>query len=223
MAWAVVVNLLPLCMPTTPKYNGTRLILAVFPPLAVLAAVGLGWGIREVGQRLGLTAERQRWRVAAGVLIMVAVSPLLRATADTYPWNLSYYNAFIGGTPGAVARGMEATYWGETYAGALPWLNEHAPLRARVWANIPGFVTSLRMYQGFGMLRDDLLIEGGSEAFQQADLWWVVNKITELGPEGEQAVREGHLLYSAKTGDVPLVWVFAATRGQGGHKGGSDD
>jgi 4-amino-4-deoxy-L-arabinose transferase-like glycosyltransferase len=221
MGWAVVVNLLPLCLPGSPKYNGERLMLPVFPPLALLAAVGIGALIRQIVQRLEVDARRRK--LVAGLAVVLALTPLLRATADSYPWNLSYYNALIGGTAGAVAKGMEATYWGETYAGALPWLNQHAPPGAVVWANIPGFVTSLRMYQGFGMLREDLLIVGGGEAFAQADLWWVVNKPTELGVEGEQAVREGRKLFSADLDGVPLVWVFAGPRLRADFSGGSDD
>ncbi len=210
MAWAFLMHILPGSLPGSPKYNGVRLFLPVFPPLMVLAAAGFGWLARAAVRPLASSLEEERPRVM--VLMVLALLPMLAATAWTHPYGLSYYNALIGGTRGAVERGMEATYWGETYAAALPWLNQHAPQGAKVWINVPGFVSSMAMYQGFGMLRPDLELTGGPEALQQADLCVVVNKPTEWGPEARGLVAVGGALYVEELGGAPLTWVFPGPR-----------
>lgn len=206
MAWAVIVHIVPGSLPDSPKYNGVRLFLPVFPPLMVLAAAGFGLLARAAVRPLASSLEEERPRVMA--LMVLALLPLLAVTARTHPYCLSYYNAFIGGPSGAVARGMEATYWGETYAAALPWLNQHAPEGAQVWINVPGFVSSMALYQGFGKLRSGLELTGGREALGQADLCVVVNKPTEWGPEARGLVRAGGALYTEELGGAPLTWVF---------------
>lgn len=206
MGWAVLIHILPGALPGSPKYNGVRLFLPIFPPLMVLAAAGFGYLARVAVRPLAGSLAEERPRVM--VLMVGALLPLLAATARTHPYGLSYYNVLIGGTRGAVQRGMEATYWGETYVAALPWLNQHAPQGAKVWINVPGFVSSMAMYQGFGMLRPDLELTGGPEAFQQAELCVVVNKPTEWGPEARGLVAKGGALYVEQLGEAPLTWIF---------------
>lgn len=215
MTWTVVIHLLPLCLPSTPKYNGVRLFLPVFPALAVVAAVGFGFYSRRLMAWLEekwreFPAEEmlRRRRLTVGLLLFLAIVPSLYATAMTHPWQMSYYNVGIGGLAGAARAGMEVTYWGETYMAALPWLNQHAPSGAFVWINIPGFASSVAMYQEFGMLRRDLQIVAGPEAFTRADLCVVANKVTEYGEQGALLVAKGTPLFTEEIDGVPLVWVF---------------
>ena len=46
LGWALAVNFLMNSLPATPKYNGCRLFLPVFPLIAMLAGIGIGWGVR---------------------------------------------------------------------------------------------------------------------------------------------------------------------------------
>lgn len=205
MVWGFVVNILPSCLPGSPKYNGVRLFLPVFPYLAVLAA--LGW--RVVADWVGTRVTAlETWKLRA-LLLLVGLVPLLMATAYSHPWGMSYYNALIGGPKGAVARGMEATYWGETFAAALPFLNEKAPPEAKVWINVAGFVSTVRMYQSFGMLRPDLELTAGPQGLAEAQLAVVANKPTEWGPEARELVARGQALYTEELSGAPLVWVFS--------------
>jgi 4-amino-4-deoxy-L-arabinose transferase-like glycosyltransferase len=204
--WAVVVNLLPVMLPSSPKYNGVRLFLPVFVPLVVLAAAGFGWGARAIAARLARDLRERR--LVLVLLLLVALLPQVYMTMSVHPFGMSYYNALIGGLHGAAARGMEPTYWGDAYAAALPWLNEHAPRGARVWVNVAGFVSSLQIYQQFGLLRPDLQLTGGDAAFHGADLYLVMNKPTELGDLGKEIVGGGKALYVRELDHVPLVWVF---------------
>ncbi|MCE5236922.1 glycosyltransferase family 39 protein [bacterium] len=206
MLWAVIVNLVPAMLPSSPKYNGVRLFLPVFPPLAVLAAAGFGWAARGLATRLARDLRERR--LVLVLLLLVALLPQVYMTTSVHPFGMSYYNALIGGLHGAQQQGMEPTYWGDAYVAALPWLNEHAPQGARVWVNVAGFVSSVQIYQQFGMLRSDLQLTGGEAAFHGADLYLVMNKPTELGDLGKEIMGAGKALYVKELDEVPLVWVF---------------
>ena len=212
MTWAAFVNILPNSLPSSPKYNGVRLFLPIFVPLVILAAAGFGWLARALAARLASSAREMR--LVLGLLLVLALAPGLYATAKTYPFGMSYYNSLLGGTKGAVARGMEATYWGDTFLAAAPWLNEKAAPGAEVWINVVGYVSTMQMYQQFGLLRQDLKITGGDEAFRHADYCVVINKSTEYGRLGQELVQRGKVLYTQDLDSVPLVWVFAGERGQ---------
>ncbi|MBU0607839.1 MAG: glycosyltransferase family 39 protein [Armatimonadetes bacterium] len=206
MLWAVIVNLIPVMLPSSPKYNGVRLFLPVFPPLMVLAAAGFGWAARALAAKL--TRDLRERRLVLVLLLLLALLPQVYMTMSVHPFGMSYYNTLIGGLRGAQARGMEPTYWGDAYIVALPWLNEQAPHGARVWVSVAGFVSSVAIYQQFGMLRPDLQLTGGDKAFYGADLYLVMNKPTELGDLGKEIVGAGQALYVKELDGVPLVWVF---------------
>ena len=74
-----------------------------------------------------------------------------------YPHYVSYYGEGVGGLPGATKMGLETTYWCETYALALPILNEQARPGDKVWAD-PWSHDVLIYYQTQGRLRNDLVI-----------------------------------------------------------------
>lgn len=210
MAWAVLGNILPSSLPSSPKYNGVRLFLPVFVPLVILAAVGLGWLARAVAGKLAKSPREARLLLC--FCLILALAPGAYSTATSFPYGMSYYNLLIGGSHGAVEHGLEASYWGDTFYAAVPWLNEKAPQGAHVWINVPGFVSTMQMYQSFGLLRSDLRITAGDQAFEQAELYVVANKFTELGDLAKRRIGEGQPLYVKKLQDVPLVWVFGSQR-----------
>jgi len=92
----------------TPVYDGERLFLVAFPLWAIL----IGGGFAALWRRAG----GRRWRkvLAAGFLLAQGVG-----VVTFHPFGLSYYNAAVGGLPGAERLGLELTYWGDTVDGAL--------------------------------------------------------------------------------------------------------
>ena len=81
-------------------YDGERLFLVVFPAVAILA-----------GQGFGFVWDRSR-RIRRGMLVGFV---LAQGTGLIWmhPFGLSYYNALVGGLPGAERLGLELTYWGD--------------------------------------------------------------------------------------------------------------
>ena len=84
-----------------PVYDGERLFLIAFP----LWAIFIGRGFDEVWRR----GERAGFR--AGLLVVVAAQGY--GVVALHPFQLSYYNAIVGGLPGAERLGLELTFWGD--------------------------------------------------------------------------------------------------------------
>ncbi|WP_406695725.1 glycosyltransferase family 39 protein [Singulisphaera sp. Ch08] len=86
-----------------PVYDGERLFLLVFPLWAILIgrAFSLAWHRRSA---------HQAWcRVFLGLVLLAQGFGVM----TTHPFGLSYYNALVGGLPGAEQLGLELTYWND--------------------------------------------------------------------------------------------------------------
>jgi 4-amino-4-deoxy-L-arabinose transferase-like glycosyltransferase len=85
-----------------PVYDGERLFLLVFPLWAILIGRGFAWAWDRAGNRRGFRAALVALVLAQGY-----------GVAALHPFGLSYYNALVGGLPGAERLGLELTYWGD--------------------------------------------------------------------------------------------------------------
>jgi hypothetical protein len=152
-----LVPLLVLASGQSMVYDNERLLMNVFPFLAALAGIGFGWlliGIQRAAERM------QKLRLVTPVTILIAVLAFLPQSISMvrlYPHLLSYYSANVGGVPGANRMGLETTYWCESYAAAIPYLNELAQPGDMVWVD-PLSQNVMVYYQIHGRLRDDIKI-----------------------------------------------------------------
>jgi len=212
LIWGLAVNYLFASLPSTPKYTGCRLFLPVFPFIAIAAGVGIGWVARIVGNWAAAhspeNAQRTRSLAMAMVLALALVGPA-RAVVDFHPHELSYYNMFIGGLPGAARAGMEVTYWGETYLDAALWLNRNAPRGAVAWIEPPGCESMMGVYRNLGILRRDIRTTAGPQALPGADYAIFQNKVTEFSDIARRLLAERQPLAVAPLHGVPLVYVFS--------------
>jgi 4-amino-4-deoxy-L-arabinose transferase-like glycosyltransferase len=176
---AAAMPLLALAGGKSMVYDNERLFMASFPYVAMLAGCGLAWlltGVARVAQR------RRPGATVPGVLLLVIAAqlPQLLSAATLYPHLLSYYSETVGGLPGARRLGMETTYWCETYAAALEYVNIHARPGAVVWVEDWSHDV-LIWYQASGRLRPDLRVALAPGAVSQiphsdryaveADMW----------------------------------------------------
>jgi 4-amino-4-deoxy-L-arabinose transferase-like glycosyltransferase len=97
----VVAGWLTLFSTRVPVYDGERLFLPIFPLLAIV--IGLGFGACW-------DRAKARWSRAALALLLAAQGA---GVLLLHPFQLSYYNALIGGVKGAERLGLELTYWGD--------------------------------------------------------------------------------------------------------------
>ncbi len=117
----ILFMLLVACLPSTPKYDGVRLFLPVFPFLALMGGAGSLFMIQFVtvlthGHYLKNPVRQHHLMrgVAVGISLAVLVSGAL-ATVAVHPYYLSYFNRMTGGLRGAAKKGFEVTYWGEAF------------------------------------------------------------------------------------------------------------
>lgn len=97
-----------LLLPAAPLHDGIRLFLPVFPFLCVLAGVGAARASEWAGRTIPTWMQASRpWTgvVALGMIF----GPAALRTIQYHPYQLSYFNAIVGGTRGAESRGLEVT------------------------------------------------------------------------------------------------------------------
>ncbi len=154
---SALTPLLVFAIGRTLVYDGERLFMPAFPFLAALAGAGFGWMLAGL-QKLADRMQRPAWIVPAGsILVALFLAPQVVTMAGLFPHLLSYYSEGIGGLPGATALKLETTYWCESYAAALPYINAHARPGDRIWVE-PWSYDVMIYYQLHGQLRKDVFI-----------------------------------------------------------------
>jgi hypothetical protein len=135
--------------------------------------------------------------------------------AGLYPHLLSYYSEGVGGLPGATKLGLETTYWCETCASAIPYLNAHAK---------PGDVILMEgsyvylYYQEAGLLRKDVSMKEMHGYMQKAD-WYIFEfRQSQYGPGGPQNYSPLQILqtqtpvFEVNYQGVPMLNVYGAIK-----------
>jgi uncharacterized membrane protein (UPF0136 family) len=182
-------------LPHTPGHDGTRQLAVGFGGLAALA----GPGLAAVTRRWPPGAA---WALAGAAVAEGAVSLWL-----FMPVPLAYYSPLVGGLPGAVALGMEPTYyWDALSDEALRDLDARMPSgRTVLFASNP----IAWQYRETGRLKS------GVWPFEGRNYGWYVvqNRPGPMGPVDRGLVRrlgdQPRFVLSQKFG-VPLVWAFPA-------------
>lgn len=139
IAAAFFGSLAVFCLPVQ-RYDGERLYLFVFPLWCILAGVG-GAALTD---RL-----YSPWKSVGVCLTGILLAFPAWEIRRLHPHSLSYYNLLVGGLPGAEAKGLEPTYWGESLtprlleklaAAAEP--NDVAVLAPTLYAGHAGYLSS---------------------------------------------------------------------------------
>lgn len=95
-------------------YDGVRHFLFVLPAVALLAARGVG-ALASATSRARLVRAAATASIAWGGVVI----------ARLHPYPITYYNALVGGTAGAVGR-FETEYHAASYRAAAEWTNARA-------------------------------------------------------------------------------------------------
>jgi len=100
--------------------------------------------------------------ITVSVLAALVLAPAAMDLVRIHPFELSYYNALIGGPRGAWHRGFELTYWFDGFNGrTLEELNQKLPPGAEL--DFPNELTNpmtLQEIQTLGALRGDIELGG---------------------------------------------------------------
>lgn len=195
-------------MPGAVLHDGVRQLLSSLPFLVALAGVGYNalasWLIKASQHTKGLEHTKNlKPKVIAALFVLVCLNPGL----DLYlvhPFQMSYYNRFVGGIQGAYERGLETTYFMDAFTPSfLRALNEKLPKNATINASFANFM--FEFYQKEGILRDDIRIVGS----QPVDFYLLLNRRSILAPRERRLIGSAARPYaSVEVSGVPLVLVF---------------
>jgi len=219
---SALTPVLALAVGESMVYDNDRLFMPAFPFLAALAGLGFDWLANGLQRASGQFIKPRATKVLAPAVVGMLFVPHLALAGGLYPHLLSYYSEGIGALPGAVRLGLETTYWCETYAQALPYLNAHAPPNAVVWVQDWSHDVMF-YYQLQGQLRDDLQItwpedassvfgparaEGCPLAIGEADYIVLQHRQTGIDDEIESCVRGRTPVYRLSRQGVPLLDIY---------------
>jgi hypothetical protein len=101
-------------------YDNARQLLFLWPPLFMLAGMGIDQLMCVVKLPI----------LKAALLIVVAV-PGVYACIQLHPYEYIYYNSLIGGVSGA-NRKFELDYWATSFQKSIQYINENAEPRAAI-------------------------------------------------------------------------------------------
>jgi 4-amino-4-deoxy-L-arabinose transferase-like glycosyltransferase len=140
-----------------PAHDGVRLMLPVFFFLAAFA----GWGAATSGKFL---SRSNRKLIALPGLAVVAAS--LWALIGIHPYELSYYNEWIGGAEKAWRKGYELSYWYDAFTPeVIAEINEKLPQGAETHfaseLSTPTMV--FQQHQDEGRFRPDIVLVARSQ------------------------------------------------------------
>jgi 4-amino-4-deoxy-L-arabinose transferase-like glycosyltransferase len=101
------------------KHDAVRLLLPAFPFLYLVA----GFGLTSLWQ----TLEHYNLKYLVRCILIGSVGTLivLFSTGRYHPYEFVYFNSFLGGPKGAMARGIEYHDWSSSFRDLVPWLNQH--------------------------------------------------------------------------------------------------
>jgi hypothetical protein len=197
-------------LPTTPIYGGTKHWMTAYPFLALFAGLGVQRAIEALRAAWPRMAQRRDEVAVAFATLVVAPSAI--EAAHAHPWTLSSYSPFVGGAAGGASLGLNRGFWGYTTAALVPYLDEHAGKRARVFPHDTA-LSAWAMYERDGTLREDLELTG---QLGQADLALYHHELHMLGVEYQTWVALGTTTPSSVAGldGVPVVWIYSRRKGR---------
>lgn len=197
------------------KYDGERLFLMIFPMWTIVA----GCGVARVVDVLSRYIPRTFAVVAATLFIAAQFVGIVAM----HPYELSYYNAAIGGLPGAERLGLETTYWGDSVNDEILDRLAKKASRGDDAVLIPSLYRGHAAYMtNRKLMEKDIVIDSLSEGAVDRDQWAVVfNRSGYLGdPLPQRVMKEGELVAEISRQGVWLTRLYRLPVSK--HKGASD-
>ncbi len=194
--------------PDVPKYGGVKLFLPFFPFFSILAGIGLQGIYKWIMKKFSFEKNKNVIElIIATILIIGCTLPAAYSTLRIHPYQLSYYNIFIGGPKGALKAGMERQYYDIFYYDLARWFNKNLPLNAKVTflPNNKEYIRSAPYYKRDKKLREDIKISGLNDAdylvLTHEERW-------KEYPELYKIYKDYPSLYEIKVEGVPLLTVY---------------
>lgn len=195
--WATLV--IVRALPWAPPHDAERLILPSFAFFAMLVGIGVGRGLYRDTLLTRPRIIAQGW---AKVAVALTLAAALFDSVTYFGHNLSYYSRLVGGLRGAVALGLEPTYyWDALDRKTLAWLAENAADDQKVaFAAAPP--QNLKLLKAWGLLARTPDDPG---TFR----WYVVQRRPSANSQLDHWLFENAKpAYQHSFGGVPLLDVY---------------
>lgn len=165
-AWMAVNLVLPvllIALPTTPKYGSVKHYLTGMVFLCAFAGVGFGELYRRLPGLLPAITNPRRLRVAGTIVALLLLWPGWFGVVAQHNSALGYYNEFMGSVIRAPEVGVQESFWAYQWRPLADTLNRVVPPGGAVsFNNVPH--DSFRMTQLTGILRRDIRLGGSPES-----------------------------------------------------------
>jgi 4-amino-4-deoxy-L-arabinose transferase-like glycosyltransferase len=220
----------PLLLQTYQQpYDALRPILVIFPPMAIIAALGahqiILW-ITEILSRVRKVnlKNKEKRNYEGDFLIVLIVSLILIASSvlailRVSPYEIAYFNE-LAGDSNRIMSTFESSFWAEGLGGAVDYINRFASYGATI-----SIIGELEAFNQFH--REDLRIVGyvpPSElrlfnveyvvfqgfylqhfVWENRTMWGGSSSALDLW---SYLLDNGELFHVVKAGNAPLVWIF---------------
>jgi 4-amino-4-deoxy-L-arabinose transferase-like glycosyltransferase len=185
-------------LPIFPVYDMERFLLICFPFIALTA----GYGASKIAAKV---SSKKLTAAAAIAIFVISYSWTFREWRYLHPLELSYFNGFVNGLPGAVEKGFPRTYWLQGYWTALPYMNENLPDGATIGAEEHNVLVA---YQEFGLLNPTL---SPVPIYDRVQIVEKINFWIRQHPVNPRRQAELRNLFTFNLHDIPIVSVFRIT------------
>jgi len=203
-------------LPQAPVHDGIRQFFSLLPFLAYLSGMGFHY-IELVFSGLSLAP-----RVKKTLIVALSAGCIVCSGYQIWrchPYELSYYNALVGGLRGAYAKGMEITYWFEgVNKNFLEEFNRRVPNGSRVcmWPANPEYFQFL---QSHGKIKDTVIFYKPTAAImtrKQApaapeaypDYFILITRLSEFNELHRKILANCIPLVANEFDGVPLVLLY---------------
>jgi 4-amino-4-deoxy-L-arabinose transferase-like glycosyltransferase len=185
------------------KFN--RYLVPVFPPIDILAAVGLAWILDVRVQILELWLARShiqnlKSKVLMGIVALIAAVNV----AWWHPYEIAYFNSALGGAQ--VGTQMLLAGWGEGFEQVAAWLNQQPDITNVV--TVSPMVSSLRPY-----MRQHAQVSDPSWSDLPNKSGYVVVYIRQVqggppAPPFDQFYSRAIPLHTIRIAGVDYAWIY---------------
>ena len=192
-------------------FDGIRHFLLFVPPAAILSA----WGLIRVSDALlgrldvGRGSHSRLRALVVSTIVLASAVPI----ALYHPYEVTYFNALIGGLPGATELELGESaldfdprdYWGTSVRASVEWANQHLPANATLFVSIPPAFARINPYP----LRSDLIYGRPPRIPNLKPHYLVfVNRPGWFTPRERRAIASGELVHQEEIRGVPLSFVY---------------
>jgi 4-amino-4-deoxy-L-arabinose transferase-like glycosyltransferase len=196
-------------LPKTPKHDGIRLFSLAWPHLILLAVRGI-CGIAHLTHRLlanrfpstrtAISVRLEKAAIAA--LLSFALIMNVSALVKYHPYQLSYYNAAIGGPAGAAKKGFTVSYWydalDQNFLNRLNAISQNDAVMIYSYPNSD----ILKYNRAFGLVKPEIKSTINP---QEADYLLILNRIMQQ--RMSNALQGKKAAITASTPDK--VWILS--------------